>query len=81
MVLLRREGERLRGERRRLSWSDIPQAGRVQLVRVVRQRLREEALEARMMRDLLDVDDLTINGKTVWKQNPSSKLYARNRRL
>jgi hypothetical protein len=46
----------------------------------VRQRLREKVLEARMMRDLLGVDDLTINGKTVWKQKPPSKFYARNRR-
>lgn len=70
----------MRGEGRRLSWSDIPQAGKVQLIRVVRQRLREKVLEARMIRDLLSVDDLTINGKTVWKQKPPSKFYARNRR-
>lgn len=72
--------ERLGGERRRLSWSDIPQAGRVQLVRVVKQRLHEEVLEAKMMRELLDVDDLTINGKVVWKQKPPHGFYARNRK-
>jgi len=71
----------LRGERGRLLWSDIPRAGRVQLVRVVKQRLRAQVLEARMMRELLDVDDLTINGKVVWKKKPPQRgFHARNRK-
>jgi hypothetical protein len=71
----------LRGERGRLFWSDIPRAGRVQLIRVVKQRLRAQVLEARMMRELLDVDDLTINGKVVWKKKPLQHgSYARNRK-
>ncbi len=71
----------MRGERGRLFWSDIPRAGRVQLVRVVRQRLRAQVLEAKMMRELLEVDDLTINGKVVWKKKqPQHGFNAKKRK-
>jgi len=47
----------------------MPQSTRCKLLRQVRERLRVKALEAKAWCELLQVDDLTINGITVWKEN------------
>ena len=69
------------GEKGRLLWSDIPRAGRVQLFSMIRQRLRAQVLEAKMMRELLGVGNLTINGKVVWKEKqPQHGFHTKRRR-
>ena len=61
-------------------WIDIPRAGRIQLIRVVRQRLRAQVREARMVRELLEVDNLTINGKVVWEKRSLQRgVHAKKR--
>jgi hypothetical protein len=58
-----------------------PSGWRAQLFRVVRQRLLAQVLEAKMMLELLEVDDLTINGKVVWKKKqPQHGFHAKSAR-
>lgn len=59
---------------------ELPQAARTKLLRKIRQKLRKKMLEAKMWQELLQADNLTINGKTVWKEKqPKSRFYTGNR--
>jgi len=58
----------------------LPQAARTKLLRKIRQKLRQKILEAKMWQELLQADDLTINGKVIWKEKqPQSRFYTGNR--
>jgi len=53
----------------KLAWLRMPESARLKLVRQVKERLRQKVLEAKMWRELLQVEDLTINGISIWKEN------------
>ena len=58
----------------------LPRAARTKLLRKIRQKLRQKILEAKMWQELLQADDLTINGKVIWKEKqPQSRFYTGNR--
>jgi len=56
-----------------LALLQMPENIRCKLVKQVKERLRQEALEAKMWHELLQVDNLTINGIIVWKENQQPK--------
>jgi len=57
----------------------LPAAVRIKLVKQFGRKFRQKAREAKMWRELLQVDILSINGKVVWKENQhSSRVYVRN---
>lgn len=59
---------------------ELPQAARTKLLRKIRQKLRQKILEAKMWQELLQADDLAINGKVIWKEKqPQSRFYTGNR--
>jgi hypothetical protein len=49
---------------------EVPEEKRDQIIKEARRKLREKAVEAKMWRWLLQIDDLTINGNVVWKKPP-----------
>jgi hypothetical protein len=51
----------------RMQLLQIPSAKRSALIRKIQLKLRRKAKEARMWQVFLQTDNLTINGKTVWK--------------
>jgi hypothetical protein len=55
----------------RLSLLEISENKRLQLLRRIRKKLRQKAVETRMWRELLQVDNLTINGNVVWQKKQS----------
>jgi hypothetical protein len=58
---------------------ELPQATRTELIRKIRRKLSQNTLEAKMWQELLQVDNLTINGITVWKgKQPRGRFYVRS---
>lgn len=65
----------------KLALLQLPESKRNQLIKQVREKLRQRAIEAKMLQELLQVDDLTINGNIVWKVNQQpSKFQTRKRK-
>jgi hypothetical protein len=58
----------------KLVWLQMPESARFKLVKQIKEKLRERILEAKVWRELLQVDDLTINGTVVWKENQQSSV-------
>lgn len=67
----------------KLAWLRMPESARFKLVKQIKEKLRQRTLEAKVWRELLQVDDLTINGTVVWKENQqpsrSSTRYKKRR--
>jgi hypothetical protein len=47
----------------------MPESARFKLVKQIKEKLRQRTLEAKVWRELLQVEDLTINGISIWKEN------------
>lgn len=58
----------------KLAWLQMPESARLKLVKQIKEKLRQRTLEAKVWRELLQVDDLTINGTVVWKENQQSSV-------
>jgi len=43
----------------------ISDVEKIQIIRKIKEELREKAIEAKLWQSLLDTDDLVINGKTI----------------
>jgi len=56
-------------EIRNVALLEVPEEKRVQIIKEAKRKLREKAVEAKMWRWLLQIDDLTINGNVVWKKD------------
>jgi len=58
----------------------MPSPERSQLIKEVREKLRKKVVEAKLWQLLLDVENLTINGNIVYRENLQiSGLYSQNR--
>ena len=65
----------------KLALLQIPEEKRDRLIKQLKERLQQRVLEARMWRELLQVDNLTINGHIIWNENQQpSKTSVRSRR-
>lgn len=58
----------------KLAWLQMPESTRLKLVKQIKEKLQQRILEAKVWRELLQVDDLTINGTVVWKENQQSSV-------
>lgn len=65
---------------RRLDLLEMPNSERMRLTREVREKLRRKVIEVRLWQSLLEVENLTVNGNVVYKENQQlSGFYLRNR--
>ena len=56
-------------ETRNVALLEVPEEKRIQIIKEARRKLKEKAVEAKVWRWLLQMDDLTINGNVVWKKD------------
>jgi len=54
---------------KRLNLLEMSNHERIQLVKEVREKLRQRITEAKLWRSLLDAENLTINGSVVYESN------------
>jgi hypothetical protein len=53
---------------------------RIQLIKEVREKLRQKTVEAKLWQSLLETENLTINGNVVYSENQQlSGFYLRNK--
>ena len=52
---------------KKIDLSKMRESERNQLIKEVKERLRQKILEAKLWRTLLEVENLTVNGNTVYK--------------
>jgi len=65
---------------KKLDLLEMSNPKRIQLIKEVRERLRQKIVEAKLWQRLLEAENLTINGNTVYKENEElSGFYIRNR--
>ena len=68
-------------ETRNVALLEVPEEKRIQIIKEARRKLRENAVEAKMWRWLLQMDDLTINGNVVLKKDQRlNRLQTRKRK-
>jgi hypothetical protein len=48
---------------------DMPDPEKLKLIRQARQQLQQKAVEAKLWQSLIDTENLTINGNTVYRAN------------
>jgi hypothetical protein len=52
---------------------------RIQLIRRIREQLRQKAIEARLWQSLQEAENVTINGKAIVQdREPLTRFYLRN---
>lgn len=65
---------------KRLDLLEMPNPERIRLIKEVRKKLRQKIIEAKLWQSLLEVENLTVNGNIVYKENQQlSGFYLRNR--
>jgi hypothetical protein len=65
---------------KKLDLLEMSHPKRIQLIKEVRERLRQKIVEAKLWQRLLEAENLTINGNTVYKENEElSGFYSKNR--
>ncbi|MBE0520037.1 hypothetical protein IBX35_03230 [Candidatus Bathyarchaeota archaeon] len=53
---------------------------RIQLIKEIREKLRQKIIEAKLWQSLLETEDLTINGNVVYRENQQlTGFYLRHR--
>jgi len=65
----------------RIALLDIPESKRARLVKEAKEKLRQKAIEARMWRWLLEVNNLTINGYIVFSNNRQPKKVRHRKKV
>ncbi len=72
---MRREGKKAE----KVALLEASEYRRNKLVAMIRERLRLKALEAKTLHELLQLDNLTINGIMLWKEKQqSNRIYVKN---
>lgn len=66
-------GARNKKKLKKLNLLEIPNPERNQLIKEIREKLRQKIMEAKLWKSLLEVEDLTINGDVVYKSNQPLK--------
>ncbi len=66
-------GARNKKKLKKLNLLEIPNPERNQLIKEIREKLRQKIMEAKLWQSLLEVEDLTINGDVVYKSNQPLK--------
>ena len=59
---------------------EVSEYRRNKLVAMIEERLRLKALEAKMFHELLQLDNLTIKGITLWKENQQVEFMLKTAR-
>jgi len=66
-------GARNKKKLKKLNLLEIPNPERNQLIKEIREKLRQKIMEAKLWQSLLELEDLTINGDVVYKSNQPLK--------
>jgi len=65
---------------KKLDLLEMSNPQKIQLIKEVREKLRQKTVEAKLWQRLLEAENLTINGNTVYRENEElSGFYIRNR--
>jgi len=73
-------GTKNKKKMKKLDLLEMPNPERMRLMKEVRERLRQKIMEAKIWQRLLEAENLTINGNTVYKENEElSGFYIKNR--
>lgn len=65
---------------KKLDLLEMSNPQRIQLIKEVREKLRQKTVEAKLWQRLLETENLTINGNIVYRENEElSGFYIRNR--
>lgn len=73
-------GARNKKKLKRLNLLEMSNHERIQLIKEVREKLRQKTVEAKLWQSLLDAENVTINGNIVYKQNQQlNGFYLRKR--
>jgi len=73
-------GARNKKKLKRLNLLEMSNHERIQLVKEVREKLRQKTVEAKLWQSLLDAENVTINGNIVYKENQQlNGFYLRKR--
>ena len=73
-------GARNKKKLKKLNLLEMSNHERIQLIKEVREKLRQKTVEAKLWQSLLEVENLTVNGNIVYKENQQlSGFYLRNR--
>jgi len=62
-------GARNKKKLKKLNLLEMPNTERIQLIKEVREKLRQKVAEAKLWQSLLEAENLTINGNVVCKSN------------
>jgi len=73
-------GARNKRKSKKVNLLEMPNTKRVQLIKEIREKLQQKIIEAKLWQSLLEAENLTINGTTVYKENQQlTGLYRRKR--
>jgi len=73
-------GARNRRKRKKLNLLEMPNHERIRLIKEIKGKLQRKIVEAKLWRSLLEVENLTVNGNVVYKENQQlSGFYLKNR--
>lgn len=73
-------GTRNKKKLKKLDLLEMSNPERNRLIKEVREKLRQKTLEAKLWQSLLEVENLTVNGDIVYRENqPLSGFYLRNK--
>jgi len=62
-------GARNKKKLKRLNLLEMSNHERIQLIKEVREKLRQKTVEAKLWQSLLEAESVTINGDVVYKSN------------
>ena len=48
---------------------ELPDTEKMKILKEARENLRQQVVEAKLWKDLLEVENLTVNGRTVYRGN------------
>lgn len=73
-------GARNKKKLKRLNLLEMSNHERIQLIKEIREKLRQKIIEAKLWQSLLETEDLTINGNVVYRENQQlTGFYLRHR--
>ena len=73
-------GARNKKKLKKLNLLEMSNHERIQLIKEIREKLRQKIIEAKLWQSLLETEDLTINGNVVYRENQQlTGFYLRHR--
>jgi hypothetical protein len=58
---------------------EMPETERIKFIKEIREKLQSKIMEAKLWQSLFEVEDLTINGKTICKGNKPLRGFSMNK--